>query len=166
MAEKEIKYDVDGYEAVTNAVLELVNSFPGLNNEDEISFSMLTEDKGKTFIPSSGAIIQREKESITGHVQQTCLYPFSIIFRSGNPTESRMIYIKEWLDDLGKWLEKQPINVDGIEYRLEEYPKLTGNRNFTNIERQTPAFLSSINDNKSEDWMINITAKYKNEFDR
>ena len=163
---REVRYDVDGYEAVTNAILELVNKYPALDSEDEITFSSLPEDKGKTFIPSSGAIIQTEKESITGHVEQTCLYPFSVVFRSGSTSEDRKIYIKEWLDNLGKWLEKQTISIDSTQYVLKQYPKLTGNRKFTGIERQTPAFLSNINENKSEDWVINITARYRNEFDR
>lgn len=166
MGEQKVKYDVDGYDAITNAVFELVNTYPALDEEDEITFSILPEDKGKTFYPSSGAIIQTEREGITGHVQQTCLYPFAVVFRSGSTSEERKIYVKEWLDNLGKWLEKQTVVIDSAQYTLEQYPKLTGNRKLTKIERQTPAFCSSINENKSEDWVINITAQYRNEFDR
>ena len=42
MAEnKTVKYDIDGYEAVTSALRELLNQYPALYASDEIAFSTL-----------------------------------------------------------------------------------------------------------------------------
>lgn len=166
MAEETVKYDVDGYDVLTTALLTLINQFPGLSNGDEITFSTLGEDSGKSMFPISGAIIETEKESITGHVTQVCLYPFYIIYRAGGLSESRKAAVKEWLDNLGKWLELQEVTISGGSYRLTEYPELTGDREFLTIARQTPGYLESVNENKSENWAIYISARYQNEFDR
>ena len=164
--EKQIKYDIDGNDILSSTILDLVNKYPMLDKDDCITFSMLPEDKGKALYPTNGAVIQSEKESITGHVTQNCLYPFNIIFRASPSDEKRKIYVKEWLDNLGRWLERQPIDVKREKHRLAEYPAITGNRKIINIERQTSAFLYNMNTNKSEDWYISLVVRYKNEYDR
>lgn len=123
-------------------------SIPAFSDGDEITFSTLNENDGKAMFPVSGAIIETEKESITGHVNQVCLYPFYVIYRQALLTENRKADIKEWLDTLGKWLEMQPVTINGENCTLSEYPPLTGNREFLSIDRQTPAYLDSTNDNK------------------
>ena len=100
MAENEIKYDVDGYEAITAALRELINSFPGLAQGDEIAFSVLSEDSGKAIFPVSGAIIETEKRFILGDVRQVCLYPFYVVYRAAGLSENRKAAVKEWLDNL------------------------------------------------------------------
>ena len=147
---KPVKYDIDGFDVITTALQELVNQFPELREGDEIAFSTLDD----------------AKESITGHVTQVCLYPFCVIYRISGANAKRKADTKEWLDNLGKWLEKQTITIKNNTYKLEEYPVLTGNRKFLTIDRQTPAYLDSINENKSENWAINISARYQNDFDR
>ena len=164
--QKQVRYDIDGYDIVTTALRELINQYPGLSDVDEITFSTLNENDGKAMFPVSGAIIETEKESITGQVNQVCLYPFYVIYRQALLTENRKADIKEWLDTLGKWLEMQPVTINGENCTLSEYPPLTGNREFLSIDRQTPAYLDSTNDNKSENWAIYISARYRNEFDR
>lgn len=161
-----VRYDVDGYDVVTAALMELINQYPALRSDNEIAFSTLPEDGGVALFPVSGAVIESESEDITGHVTRYCLYPFVIVYRAADPTESRKISIKEWLDKLGRWLERQKITVDDAEYQISEYPPLTGNREFISIERQTPAFFDSKTDDAVEDWQISISAKYKSEFYR
>ena len=146
--QKVVKYDLDGFDVLTTALTDLINQYPNIREGEEITFSML------------------EKESITGHVTQVCLYPFCVIYRISGADAKRKAYTKEWLDNLGKWLEKQTITIKNNTYKLEEYPVLTGNRKFLTIDRQTPAYLDSINENKSENWAINISARYQNDFDR
>lgn len=165
--EKQVRYDVDGFEVVTAALRELVNQFPGLPAGDEIAFATLGEDSGKAMFPVSGAVIETEKEDITGHVTQICLYPFAVIYRVGGPSENRKANIKELLDDLGRWLNRQPVQIDGALYQLEEYPRLTEGRKFLSFDRQlqTPGYLENVNES-SEDWTIYITARYRNEFNR
>ena len=160
------RYDIDGFDVVTAAVRALINQYPGLNNGEEIAFSTLGEDAGKALFPISGAVIETERESITGWVRQVCLYPFYVIYRAGGLSENRKAAVKEWLDNLGRWLERQAVTIDGKEYRLESYPLLTGERKFLSIARQTPAYLDRINDNQSEDWAISLSARYQNEFER
>ena len=80
-------------------------------------------------------------------------------------TESRKEKVKEWLDNLGRWLERQTVVINETEYKLNDYPNLTRGRTFKNIQRVTPSYLDSINENKAENWAINIVATYKNEFD-
>lgn len=164
--QKAVRYDIDGYDIVTTAIRELINQYPGLSPGDEITFSVLGEDNGKAMFPVSGAMIETEKESITGHVQQVCLYPFYVIYRAGGLSEKWKAAVKEWLDNLGRWLEQQEITVGEEKYKLEEYPTLTGHREFLSIDRQSPSYLDSTNENKSENWAIYISARYKNEFDR
>lgn len=167
MADKQIKYDIDGYEAVTSALRELLNQYPGLQQTgDEITFSVLLEDGGKAMFPISGAIIEREQRFILGDVRQVCLYPFYVIYRAAGLSENRKASVKEWLDNLGRWLEGQIVNISGADYRLESYPELTGNRRFLSITRQTPAYLSAQNDNQTEDWAIYISARYQNDFNK
>lgn len=167
MAEKEVKYDLDGYEAVTSALRELLNQYPGLQQTgDEITFSVLSEDGGKAMFPISGAIIESEKRFILGDIRQVCLYPFYVIYRAAGLSENRKASVKEWLDNLGRWLEGQKVNINGIVYKLDQYPELTGKRRFLSISRQTPAYLSAQNANQTEDWAIYISARYQNEFNK
>ena len=72
--------------------------------------------------------------------------------------------VKEWLDTLGKWLEQKKVLIDGIEYSLSGYPPLTDGRKFLSIERQTPAYLDTVNENQSENWAIYISARYQYEY--
>ncbi len=162
--EKQVKYDIDGYEAVTSALMELLNQYPGLSEGDEIAFSTLGEDRGKAMFPVSGSVIETEKRSVTGKVTEVCLYPFYIIYRASGLNENRKARIKEWLDNLGKWLEQKKVLIDGTEYKLSKYPSLTDGREFLSISRQTPAYLDTVNENQSENWAFYISARYKYEY--
>lgn len=164
MAEEIVKYDLDGYEAVTPALRALLNEYPGLlQTGDEITFSDLGEDSGKTMYPIQGAVIEREQKFILGDIRQICLYPFHVLYRASGLTENRRAAVKEWLDNLGRWLEGQKITINGVDYQLTEYPTLSDNRRFLSITRQTAAYLSTINENHSEDWIIYISARYQHD---
>ena len=45
--------------------------------------------------------------AITGKVNQVCNYPFYAVYRTAADSQNSKIDIKEFLDKLGKWLEKQ-----------------------------------------------------------
>lgn len=166
MAKKQVKYDVDGYEAVTAALRELLNQYPALSSNDEIAFASLGEDSGKAMFPISGAAVETEKTSITGKVTEVCLYPFYVIYRAAGLSENRKATVKEWLDNLGKWLEQKDITINGESYKLEELPPLTDGRKFLSIDRQSPAYLDNTSDNQTEDWAIYISARYQYEYYR
>ena len=162
---KEVVFDVDGYDAVTSALKELLNQFPLLGNE-KITFSSLGETKGISFFPVSGAIVESQRKTITGKIYEVCQYPFFIVYRSSGLSESRKVKIKERLDSLGKWLEQKEIEEDGQAYRLKDLPPLTENREFISITRNTPAYLDNTGEDKTEDWVINISARYKYEYNK
>jgi hypothetical protein len=164
--EKEIRYDLNGIPVITDALISLLNVYPGLMDGDEITFADLDEEGGITIVPISGAVIETEKTDITDHVTQVCLYPFYVIYREKDLSERRKIKTKEWLDNLGMWLERQIVTINNTEYQLEEYPDLTGDRKFLSIERQSPAYLDKNEEDATEDWVIYISARYQNEFDR
>lgn len=161
--QKQVKYDVDGYDAVTSALRELLNQYPALDDE-EITFSVLEETSGIGMFPVSGAVVETEKRSVTGKVTEVCLYPFYIIYRASGLNENRKARVKEWLDTLGKWLEQKKVLIDGEEYTLSELPPLTDGRKFLSISRQTPAYLDNTNEDKTEDWAIYISARYQYEY--
>jgi hypothetical protein len=164
--EKEIRYDLNGIPVVTDALISLLNDYPGLADDDEITFADLGEEGGITIVPISGAVIETEKTDITDHVTQVCLYPFYVIYREKDLSERRKIKTKEWLDNLGMWMERQIVTINDAEYRLKEYPDLTGDRKFLSIERQSPAYLDKNEEDATEDWVIYISARYQNEFNR
>jgi len=163
-AKKTVKYDIDGHDIVTNAINEILNKYPNLEGE-EILFSTLGKESGIGWFPVSGAIIAEEKTTIKGITKQVCNYPFYVIYRTGEGRSKQKVIIKEFLDNMGKWLERQTLIIDGETHRLESYPALTENREIIEIARQTPSYLDTTNDGV-EDWAILITLKYKNEFRR
>lgn len=169
--DKAVRYDADGPNSkgsdnITTTLRQLLNQFPGLLPGESIAFASLAPTSGIAIFPVSGAVIQTDKIDITDHVTQICLYPFYVVYRVNGLNQNRKATVKEWLDTLGKWLERQPVTIDGIQHRLPRYPALIGNRKFTRIFRQTPSYLDNTNEDKTEDWAIYISAQYQNEFDR
>ena len=98
MAEqKEIKYDLDGYDIITNALMTLLNQYPGLGS-DEIRFSTFGTESGIAMFPSIGAVVENERQSVTGKVYQSCNYPFNIVYKVAGVSESNKIQVKDFLD--------------------------------------------------------------------
>ena len=165
MAEqKQIKYDLDGYEVVKDAILEIINQCPFIVNETQVSFGLLGKEHGFAIIPVSSSVIESTKKSVTGKVTEICYYPFSLVYRDTGMNEKRKSDVSELLDNIGKWLERKEITVDGENQKLQSYPALTGNRKFLEIRRQTNSYLANTYEDKTEDWEIRITARYQNEY--
>jgi len=164
--DQNITLDVAGYDIITEALMVLLNEYPALSNNEKIAFATLSENQGKAMFPQGGAVIMDERSDILGRVRQTCQYPFYMVYRAGGLTSARKQKVKEWLDDLGRWLEGQTITVGETPYTLDQYPELTDGRKFRTIQRASVAALNNINSNNTEDWAIAITARYTNEFKR
>lgn len=161
-----VKFDVDGSEIMSKVLMELLNTCPALCGR-KIAFSTLGEDDGLAFFPSVGAAITSEKESITGHVNQVCAYPFDIVLRCAPKTEAARMRSKELLDAIGRWLERQPVTVNGEQYTMSAYPVLAeGTREIQTISRASPSHLNATYQNGVEDWLFSGSLKYKNSFDR
>ena len=163
---KEVKFDAEGTQELTDALLALVNSYPGLKEGEAFLFSTLREDRGRGFFPSTGAVIDDEIKDIVGHVHQVCVYPFALVTRAKGLTEARRVTTKEWLDKLGRWLNRQPVTINGADYTLDTYPALTGGRVLRELKLTVPAHLDGIGENGAEDWVCQVEARYINDFKR
>ena len=162
--EKVIKFDLDGYEVVKDAILEIINQSPLIEDKAPVSFGVLEETHGFAIIPVSSSVIESTRKSVTGKVTEVCYYPFALVYRDTGMNEKKKSEVSELLDNIGKWLERKEINVDGEIQKLQSYPALTGNRKFLEIRRQTNSYLENVYDDKTEDWTIRITARYQNEY--
>lgn len=160
-----LTYDVDGYDVLTNAIRAILNQYPGLDDET-FTFATLDEYSGLAMYPDGGAVVQYERVSVTNHIAQDCIYPFTIAYRAGGLSENRKVAVKEWLDKLGRWLEKQEITINGTAYKIDDYPLLTGGREINTINRTSVAFLENLDVNNVETWVISLSVKYHYEFDR
>lgn len=167
MSTKQNNYpiDIDGSDLMSKLLFDLLNTFPGIPNNKEILFSTLQDSGGIGLFPTSGAVIQTEKKSITGHVEQTCLYPFTIVYRAAPKNQEQRMRIKELLDAIGKWLEQQTVTVNSHEHKLDLYPVTNDSRKIEAISRTSPGHLDKAYQDGIEDWVLSATLKYKNEFD-
>lgn len=161
---KEVKFDAEGTEAVTNALMDLVNTYPGLKAGETILFSTLGVDRGRAFFPSTGAVIDSETTDILGRVHQVCVYPFALVTRAKGMTEARRMMAKEWLDKLGRWLNRQTVTIGKKEYTLESYPDLTGGRTLREIKLTVPSRCDGTYEDGAEDWVCQAEARYTNDF--
>lgn len=160
---KPIGIDADGYQVLTNAMLALLNSFPGLDGR-EILFEELGKEDGLAFSADAGALVMSERRSITDHVSQTCQYPLFVILRMNSTREYQKLQAQTFLDTLGKWLCKEPVEIDGTKHRLKSFPVLTDNRKITRISRSNSYGLDP-DESGVQDWMLPVSVQYTNEFD-
>ena len=158
--------DFSSFDTVTNALMDTINAYPGLEYDAEFTFSTIPESDGYSVIASNGSYIIEETEDITGHVWQVCQYPFMVVCRVAGLSSRRKIAIKEWMDTLAEWLTRKSVIIDGETYQLAKWPELSGERKIRSISRQTAAYLGGINDDKSENWVMDLVIQYWNEFDR
>ena len=158
-----IGYDLDGYEPLTHTILDLINEYPFGKND--ITFQILGDKSGKAMFPSPNSAIISEQRDVTGHITQRCSYTFNVVYRNYNTAEYKKIDVKEWLDNLGKWLEKQVVTDGTTAYKLDNYPDIGEGREITSISRATQSYLYNITDDKAEDWSITIQVSYTNEYD-
>lgn len=160
---KPIGSDATGYELLTRAVKDLLNQYPGLSGQ-KIYFEELGEESGMAFSADAGALVMSERRSITDHVSQTCQYPFLVIYRTSATREYQKLNVTAFLDSLGKWLCKEPVEIGGVVYRLTDYPDLSSGRKVTRITRNN-SYGTVPNENGSQDWILPVSVQYINEFD-
>lgn len=152
---KKLRRDVEGETRITETLMNLLSTYPDMPEGLKIGFSDLKQDGGFAMVPITGAVIVSEREDITGHVTQTCSYPFYLVYRTAAQASKVKIDIKEFLDSLGRWLEK-----------LKDYPKLPEGMKVYSITRESPANLDTVYENAVQDWVIQINLQYLNEFER
>lgn len=160
---KPIGTDATGYELLTRAVKDLLNQYPGLGGQ-KIAFEELGEESGIAFSADAGALVMSERRSITDHVVQTCQFPFLVIYRTSATREFQKLNVTTFLDSLGKWICKEPVEINGMEHRLFSYPALSSGRKITRISRNN-VYGTVPNENGSQDWILPVSVQYTNEFD-
>lgn len=164
MAEmKPIGFDPTGYDIVTKAVKALLNQFPGLDGQ-KVYFEEQSEDSGLSFFADAGALVISEKRSITDHVTQSCQYPFLVIYRTTATREFQKLNVSAFLDSMGKWVCKEPVEIGGVQHQLTGYPALSGGRKITRVTRSN-TYGTVPNENKTQDWILPVTIQYTYEFD-
>lgn len=160
---KPIGYDVSGYKILTDAVLDLLADFPGLNGR-EILFEELGKESGISFSADNGALVISERRSITDHVTQQCQFPIYIIYRTASTKEFQKLQVQAFFDAIGKWICKEPVDIGGEVTQLIEYPALTEGRKITRVTRSNSYGLEPYEDGV-QDWLMPVTVQYTNEFD-
>lgn len=160
---KPIGSDPTGYEYMKKAIKALLNRYPGLNGE-KIYFEELGEEEGIAFSADAGALVMAERRTITDHVTQTCQFPFLLIYRTTATREFEKLSVSAFLDTLGKWICREPVEIQGTPYRLSEYPTISDGRKITRITRNN-SYGTVPNENKSQDWILPVSVQYTYEFD-
>ena len=158
-----IGIDATGYPHIKKAVKTLLNQYPGLGDQ-QILFEEIGEESGIAFTSDAGTMVMSEKTSITGHVTQSCQFPFLVVFRTTATREFQKFIVSDFLDSLGKWLCKEPVTIDGTTYKLKGYPIAEGGRIITKMSRGN-SYGTTPNENKSQDWVLPINLHYTYEYD-
>ncbi|MBQ9082158.1 MAG: hypothetical protein IJY28_01505 [Clostridia bacterium] len=158
-----IGVDASGHTILTKAVLALLNAFPGLNGRT-VHFEELSADGGIAFSANNGALIMKERVSITGRTRQTCQYPFYVVYRSNSTRTFQALAAQTFLDTMGKWLCGEPAIINGETVRRTGFPVLDGSRTITKITRSNSYGLTPAA-NGVQDWLLPVTVQYTNEFD-
>lgn len=160
---KPIGSDPTGFEYMKRAVKALLNQYPGLNGE-KIYFEEIGEEFGIAFSADAGALVMSEKRSITDHITQVCQFPFLLIYRTNATREFEKLNVSAFLDSIGKWLCKEPVEIQGVMHRLTNYPTISDGRKITRITRNN-SYGTVPNENKSQDWILPVSVQYTYEYD-
>ena len=161
---KPIGIDTTGCELLTEAVLKLLEQYPGLDKR-EILFEELGKSSGIAFSADNGALIMTERKTITGKIWQTCQYPFYVVYRTTSTQERQKLQVQTFLDSLGKWLCMEPAEIKKGQYeQLTEYPDLSQGRKITRVTRLNSYALEP-NDEGVQDWILPVTVQYTNEIE-
>lgn len=161
---KPIGIDAGGTEPLKIAVMDLVNQFPGLNGR-VISYQGLGEDGGISVEPESGTLVYSESTDILGTIRQACQYPFVVVYRSGGSSEYQKMSVTQFLDNLGAWLCREPVNIDGTDRQLSAFPEVSGGRKIAGIVRFNTYALEK-NENQTQDWVLPVIVNYTHEFQK
>lgn len=151
---KTVQKDDASFPILREALLELLNQFPGLDGE-VVTYQDLGESSGVCIAPENGPVVLTEKRDIIGNVYRNCQFSFLIIYRTDTSDEYQKLRISQFLDELGAWACRDPVG----DYPMAVYPELSGGRTITGASRSN-VFAYVENENKSQDWGVSITVNY------
>lgn len=164
MANKPIGKDVTGYEILTDAMKALLNQYPGLYQGESIKFEELNKDSGIAFSADNGALIYSEKEDVCGVMYQVCQYPFYVVYRTASDKERQKLSVQKFLDNLGKWICREPVVINGSETRLSAFPGLSQGRVIKRITRDNSYGLEP-QESGVQDWLLPLSVRYENTYE-
>lgn len=162
---KPIGKDAEGYEILTEAMKALLNQYPGLYDGEKIKYEELGADSGISFYADTGALIFSEKEDICGTMHQVCQYPFIVVYRTASDKERQKLSVQKFLDNLGKWICREPVTIDGSETRLNAFPELSRGRVIKRITRDN-SYGTEPQENGVQDWLLPIVVKYEYDWEK
>jgi hypothetical protein len=91
-------------------------------------------------------------------------FPFLLIYRTNATREFEKLNVSAFLDSIGKWLCKEPVEIQGVMHRLTVYPTISDGRKITRITRNN-SYGTVPNENKSQDWILPVSVQYTYEYD-
>lgn len=162
---KPIGKDADGKDILADAMKSLLNQYPGLHDGEKIKYEELGADSGIAFYADAGALIYSEKEDVCGTMHQVCQYPFIVVYRTASDKERQKLSVQRFLDNLGKWICREPVAVNGVETRLSAFPELSRGRVIKRITRDN-SYGTEPQTNGVQDWLLPITVKYEYEWEK
>ncbi len=160
---KPIGKDASGFEILAQATKSLLNQFPGLNDGEVVKFEELGDESGIAFSADNGALVFAQRTDVLDNVYQECRFPFYIVYRTTSTKERQKMSIQEFLDQFGKWVCREPVEINGVMQRLTAWPKLKGKRKITGITRDNSYGLDP-QENGVQDWVLPVSIQYTNEF--
>lgn len=165
MADKPIGKDADGYEILTEAMKDLLNQYPGFHEGERVKYEELGTDGGISFYADAGSLVYSEKEDVCGMMHQICRYPFLVVLRTASDRERQKLSVQSFMDNLGKWICREPVVIDGAETRLEAFPELSRGRTIKRITRDN-SYGTEPQENGTQDWLLPITVQYEYEWEK
>jgi hypothetical protein len=162
---KPIGKDADGKDILADTMKSLLNQYPGLRDGERIKYEELGTDSGIAFYADAGALIYSEKEDVCGTMHQVCQYPFIVVYRTASDKERQKLSVQRFLDNLGKWICREPVAVDDVETRLSAFPELSRGRVIKRITRDN-SYGTEPQANGVQDWLLPITVKYEYEWEK
>lgn len=142
--------------SILKVIYELIENYPLLNGM-KVNFDEVDIDISNIGILSSSGSKVLSRDILGGFKG---LLPFTLAWGGIPTTSKRKINVVEILNSIGNWLNKQTIkDSKGNEYKLEEYPALSGNRKIETIEQTTVPHISGVADNGNVKYecMIHVT---------
>lgn len=164
MADKPIGKDATGYEILTDAMKALLNQYPGLYENETIKFEELGKESGIAFSADNGALVYTEKEDVCGTMHQVCQYPFYVVYRTASDKERQKLSVQKFLDNLGKWICREPVAINGSETRLNAFPELSQGRVIKRITRDNSYGLEP-QESGVQDWLLPLSVRYENTYE-
>lgn len=155
---KPIGTDSAGFPVLREALLTLLNQFPGLDGEN-ITYQELDDSYGICMAPESSPVVLTSQTDIVGGVHRSCQFSFLVVYRTDTSDEAQKLYVSKFLDDLAAWVCREPVE----SYVRAAYPVLTGGRTIRGATRSN-VYAFEKNENKSQDWAVSISVNYTHDF--